>query len=125
LQLLTLLLNSEKTALDRKPAEPIIREIFTLGEQLEQSGGGANPYQRSERFLAQEASRLAFQSRHTDLGIELYKAASRKDQRPLFAAFNDDMKPRDMAPVLMLAHDNLQGEELGYVIDAALRQLQK
>ncbi len=124
LQLVALLLNSEKVARDRGRAEPIIREMFTLGEEIERAGGGANPFQRSEQYLAQEAARAAFVNGHTDLGIELYRAASRKDQRPLIAAFRDGMSARDTTSILMLAHDNLQGEPLGYVIDAAARRLE-
>jgi hypothetical protein len=125
MRLFTTLLNSEDVARDRRRAEPIIREIFSLGEQLDQAGGGSNAFQRNERYLAQEAARAAFQSGFIDLGIELYEAASRKDQRPLFAAFNDKLRTAELTRILMLAHDNLQGEALAYVIDAGIRHLEQ
>lgn len=115
LRLLTLFLSSEKIATDRGDAEPIIREVFTIGQQLEAGGAG--------RLLAQEAARQAFQNGHTELGIELYRAAERKDQTPLFAAFRDGLRERDLTTILMLAHDNLSGETRAYVIDAAIRHL--
>jgi hypothetical protein len=115
LRLLTTLLSSEEIAKDRGDAEPIIREIFTIGQQLEAAG--------ADRLLAQEAARQAFQNGHTDLGIELYRAAERKDQTPLFAAFRDGLRDRDLTAILMLAHDNLSGEARAYVIDAAIRHL--
>jgi hypothetical protein len=115
LRLLTLYLNSEEIATDRGDAEPIIREIFTIGQQLEARG--------TQGLVAQEASRQAFQNGHVELGIELYGAAERKDQAPLFAAFRKGLSKRDMTTILMLAHDNLGGETRAYVIDAAIRHL--
>jgi len=115
LRLLTTMLNSEEIATDRGDAEPIIREIFTIGRELEAAG--------ADRLIAQEAARQAFQNGHTDLGIELYRAAERKDQTPLFAAFRDGLRMSDLTTILMLAHDNLSGEARAYVIDAAIRHL--
>jgi hypothetical protein len=115
LRLLTLFLNSEEIAADRGDAEPIIREIFTIGRQLEAAGG--------ERLIAQEAARQAFQHGHIDLGLELYRSAERKDQTPLFAAFRDGLRRSDLTAILVLAHDNLSGETRAYVIDAAIRHL--
>jgi len=115
LRLLTIFLNSEEIASDRGDAEPIIREIFTIGQQLEAAG--------ADRLIAQEAARHAFRNGHTELGIELYRAAERKDQTPLFAAFREGLRERDLTTILMLAHDNLGGETRAYVIDAAIRHL--
>jgi hypothetical protein len=115
LRLLTIFLNSEEIASDRGDAEPIIREIFTIGLELEAAG--------ADRLIAQEAARHAFRNGHTELGIELYRAAERKDQTPLFAAFRDGLRERDLTTILMLAHDNLGGETRAYVIDAAIRHL--
>lgn len=115
LRLLTLFLSSKTIASDRGDAEPMIREIFTIGQQLEAAG--------ADRLLAQAAVQQAFQNGYTDLGIELYRAAERKDQTPLFAAFRDGLRKRDLTTILMLAHDNLSGEARAYVIDAAIRHL--
>jgi hypothetical protein len=115
LRLLTAFLNSEEIATDRGDAEPIIREIFTIGQQLETAG--------ADRLIAQEAARQAFQNGHTALGIELYRSAQRKDQTPLFSAFREGLSERDLTTILMLAHDNLTGETRAYVIDAAIRHL--
>ena len=117
LRFLGLLLGSEKIAGNRRQAEPLIRELFTIGNQLD--AGSAD----SRNAIAQNAAWHAFRNGYTDLGIELYTAASRKDQRPMFEAFNDKLNKRDMPVLLMLAHDNLRGETLGYVIDAAIRYL--
>lgn len=118
MRLATNLLNSQKVAGDRKKAEPVIREIFAIGEELDKSGNYND-------YVAQNAAAQAFQHGYTDLGVELYKAASKKDQRPLFAAFSDEAKPKELTPIFMLAQDNLAGEELGYVIDAGIRKLEK
>jgi hypothetical protein len=115
LRLLTAFLNSTELATDRGDAEPIIREIFTIGRQLDAAGAG--------RLVAQEAARQAFQNGHTELGIELYRGAEHKDQTPLFAAFRDGLRERDLTAILMLAHDSLSGETRAYVIDAAIRHL--
>jgi hypothetical protein len=115
LRLLTLFMSSEEIAADRGDAEPIIREIFAIGQQLDASG--------ASRLLAQEAARHAFHNGHMALGVELYRAAERKDQTPLFAAFRKGLRERDLTTTLMLAHDNLSGETRAYVIDAAIRHL--
>lgn len=124
LQLLVVALSSEKTAGDRDEAEPIIREIFAIGQELDGAGGGSF-FERNDSMIAQDAAWHAFRGGHTDLGMELYRAAGRKDQRPLFEAFNDKVDDDDLPALLMLAHDNLRGAELGYVIDAAIRHLGK
>lgn len=118
LRVLGLLLSAEKIAGNRRDAEPLIREIFTIGSQLDAGGGNRNA-------IAQDAAWHAFHNGYTDLGIELYTAAARKDQQPMFEAFNDKLNKRDMPALLMLAHDNLRGETLGYVIDAAIRYLNR
>jgi hypothetical protein len=115
LRLLTLFLNSEEIASDRGDAEPIIREIFTIGQQLEAAG--------ADRLIAQEAAKHAFKNGHTALGVELYRVAERKDQTPLFDAFRKGLDEDDLTTILMLAHDNLGGETRAYVIDAAIRHL--
>src|SRR5690606_12593398 len=111
-------------ARDRGKAEPIIREIFTLGQERDRAGANASFLDRSTTFYAQEAAAHAFRNGHIDLGIELYKAAANKDQRPLFQAFRPGLSERDLKAILLLAHDNLRGEQLGYVIDAAVRHLE-
>jgi hypothetical protein len=115
LRLLTTLLNSEEIATDRGDAEPIIREIFKIGSDLEANS--------TNQLIAQEAARQAFRNGYTDLGIELYRAAQRKDQAPLFEAFHEGLRKRDLTEILMLANDNLSGESRAYVIDAAIRYL--
>jgi hypothetical protein len=115
LRLLALFLNSEEIASDRGDAEPIIREIFTIGQQLEAAGTNA--------LIAQEAAKHAFKNGHTALGVELYRAAERKDQTPLFDAFVEGLDEDDLTTILMLAHDSLGGETRAYVIDAAIRHL--
>lgn len=121
LRILHLAMNNEKTAKNRRAAEPIIREIFTIGADIEKAGASGRS---GDQHYSQNAARLAFQHGYTDLGIELYKAAPIKDQRPLFAALTPETKARDMTPILMLAQDNLSGEPLGYVIDSAARALE-
>lgn len=119
LRFLGVLLDAEKIAGNRRQAEPLIREIFTIGSQIDASGSD------SRNAIAQNAAWQAFHNGYTDLGIELYTAASRKDQQPMFEAFNEKLNKRDMPVLLMLAHDNLRGEPLGYVIDAAIRYLNR
>lgn len=121
LRILNLAMNNEKTAKNRRAAEPLIREIFAIGAEIEKAGASGRS---GDQHYSQNAARLAFQHGYTDLGIELYKAAPIKDQRPLFAALTPETKPRDMTPILMLAQDNLSGERLGYVIDSAARALE-
>ena len=79
LRLLGILLGAEKIAGSRRDAEPLIREIFMIGSQLDAGGGNRNA-------IAQNAAWHAFHNGYTDLGIELYTAASRKDQQPMFEA---------------------------------------
>jgi hypothetical protein len=104
---------------DRGEAEAALREMFTLGEELDKAAA----QNRSRSDYAQNAATLAFKAGYTDLGIELYRAASSKDQRPFFSAFEENTKPADFPRILMTAHDNLRGDELGYVIDSAIRRL--
>lgn len=104
---------------DRAAAETQIREMFKLGEELDKAA--AQDRRRGE--FAQNAATQAFQAGYTDLGIELYLAASSKDQRPFFAAFSEKADPAEFPKVLMVAHDNLGGNEMSYVVDAAIRQL--
>lgn len=100
-------------------AEAQIREMFKLGEELDKAA--ALDHQRGD--YAQSAATQAFQAGYIDLGIELYRAASSKDQRPFFAAFSEKTDAAEFPKVLMVAHDNLGGNEMGYVVDAAIRQL--
>lgn len=123
LRLLYGLMDSRKIGGNRKRAEPILREMFTIGQKIDQNPSGYPG--RWDRYTAQRVAGRAFSEGYTDLGIDLYQKADYKDQRPLFKAFTDNMKPKDMAPVLMLAQDNLQGQRLQIVIDAAIRHLQK
>lgn len=121
--LLRRLVESKKIGGDRKQAEPMLRKMFSIAQEIDK-----NPRHypgRWNQYTAQAVAGVAFKEGYTDLGIELYRAAAHKDQRPLLAAFPDGMKPHDMTPVLMLAQDNLQGRRLQAVIDAAIRHLQK
>ena len=106
---------------DRAEAEKLIREMFALGQEIDTAagqGGGRGDF-------AQNAATQAFQAGYIDLGLELYQAASNKDQRPLFAAFSENADPSKFPEVLMVAHDNLRGDEMSYVVDAALRRLKQ
>lgn len=107
---------------DRGDAEAAIRQMFTLGEEVDRT---AAQNRARDAANAQNAAKLAFSAGYADLGIELYRAATTKDQRPFFAAFSGKMKSSDYPEVLMLAHDSLRGENLGYVIDSAVRALKK
>lgn len=116
------LLESKKIAGDRGKAEPLIREMFKLGQHLDKGSGLA--YEGgADHYSAQAAAAIAFQNGYTDLGIELYQAATNRDQRPQVAAFSDNMKAADMSKLLMLAQDNASGDALGYVIDQAIGYL--
>ena len=106
---------------DRGKAEAAIREMFALGDALDKEAAQS----QARGYYAQNAAAQAFKAGYADLGIELYRAASIKDQRPLFEAFSERSKPADFPKVLMTAHDNLQGEALGYVIDSAIRRLEE
>jgi hypothetical protein len=123
LRVLGAALGSEEIGGDRGDAEPLIREMFDIGQQLDARDGGV--FDRNTQMIAQNAAWNAFHNGYTDLGLELYKAAARKDQRPLFEAFNDKVDDDDLTALLMTAHDSLAGEQLGYVIDAAIRHLGK
>ncbi|HNS86091.1 MAG TPA: hypothetical protein PKH09_04240 [Parvularculaceae bacterium] len=104
---------------DRKKAETAIRDMFALGDEFDKMAAA----ERTSSQFAQNAARKAFSAGYIDLGVELYNAASNKDQKPFFDAFTENTNRGDFPKVLMLAHDNLRGEELGYVIDAAIRGL--
>jgi hypothetical protein len=127
LRLLATLMDCTGIAADRKQAEPILRKIFAIAEEMDKADSGSPSDVRSDHYRAGQVATRAFSSGYTDLGIELYRAATNKDQRPLLQAFTDHMKTREMTPVLMLAQaqDNLHGQPLQYVIDAGIRQLQK
>ncbi len=117
------LMDSKKIGADRKQAEPILRKMFSIAQEIDK-----NPSHypgRFDHYTAQRVATTAFEKGYTDLGVELYRATANKDQRPLLHAFTDGMKPHDMAPAFMLAQDNLQGQRLQYVIDAGIRHLQK
>jgi hypothetical protein len=104
---------------DRKKAEAEIREMFSIGEEFDKMAAA----ERASAFYAENAARKAFGAGYIDLGVELYNSASHKDQRPFFDAFSKNTNRPDYPRILMTAHDNLQGEELSYVIDAAIRGL--
>ena len=104
---------------DRGEAETHIREMFAIGEEIDKAGGQSA---RGGEF-AQNAATQAFEAGYIDLGLELYQAAYNKDQRPLFAAFSAKADASKFPEVLMVAHDNLRGDEMGYVVDAAIRRL--
>jgi hypothetical protein len=106
---------------DRGDAEKAIREMFAYGVELDSSAAQG----RTRALNAQNAASVAFRAGYTDLGIELYRAASNKDQRPFFDAFKDKTDADDFPAILLTAHDNLRGEELGYVIDAAIRRIEQ
>jgi hypothetical protein len=118
------LMGSPKIAGNRSKAEPVIREMFQIGEDMDKGSGSAY-VGGVDRYTAQGAATAAFSNGYTDLGIELYEAATNKDQRPLLAAFTDQISKNDMSRVLMLAQDNVSGNYLGYVIDSAIRHLKK
>ena len=124
------LMSSDKIAGNRGKAEPIIREMFQFGETKDKaanaSGGYDNSYSRGQSYQAEHAAELAFSNGYTDLGIELYQKATYKDHRPLLHAFTDKISKSDMTKVLMLAQDNATSAEyLSYVINSAIRHLQK
>ena len=126
LRLLYTLMDPKKIAGDRKQAEPILREMFSIAQEMDKAGSGSSSYYgQADNYRAEQVATQAFSNGYTDLGIELYEAAANKDQRPLLHAFSDNMKPSDMTPVLMLAQVNLSGQPLQYVIDAGIRHLQK
>lgn len=118
------LLASKKIAGNRSVAEPIIREMFKIGQGMDK-GNGLSYAGGSDHYTAQNAATMAFENGYTDLGIELYQAAENRDQRPLVAAFPDNMKKADMPKLLMLAQDNASGDALGYVVDHAITYLQR
>lgn len=105
---------------DRGDTEKAIREMFAYGEELDKAAAQG----RSQATNAQNAAIVAFKAGYTELGIELYRTAPGKDQRPFFTAFGENSDPDDFPALLLVAHDNLRGEPLGYVIDACIRRLQ-
>lgn len=105
---------------DRGKAEAAIREMFAMGEGFDERAAA----ERSDGYFAQNAARKAFSAGYADLGVELYDAAAVKDQRPFFDAFSASTKRSDYPKILMTAHDNLNGDQLSYVVDAAIRGLQ-
>ncbi|MEZ5542137.1 MAG: hypothetical protein R3F42_08840 [Pseudomonadota bacterium] len=105
---------------ERSAAEPALRDLFAKGEALDAQGAQS----RDRGYYAELAATQAFRAGYTDLGLELYRAASNKDQRPFFAAF-EGAKPDDFPALLLAAYDSLRGESLAYVIDAAIRCLRK
>ncbi len=123
------LMDSDKVAKDRSKAEPIIREMFQIGQADDEKSNASGTYNsrfaRGSSYEAQAAAERAFSNGYTDLGIELYEKASYKDQRPLLQAITDKISKADMTRVLMLAQDNVSGNNLGYVIDRAIRHLKK
>jgi hypothetical protein len=123
--LLRRLAESKKIGGDRKQAEPILRKMFSIAQEIDKNPAHYRGQARFNQYTAQAVAEIAFKSGYTDLGIEFYRAAAHKDQRPLLAAFSDGMKPDAMGPLLMLAQDNVQGQRLQYVVDAAIRHLQK
>ncbi|HEX5463124.1 MAG TPA: hypothetical protein VFW88_00225, partial [Burkholderiales bacterium] len=117
------LAESKKIGGDRKQAEPMLRKMFSIAQEIDKNPSHYRG--RWNQYTAQAVAGVAFKNGYTDLGIELYRAAAHKNQIPLLAAFSDGMKPQDMGPILMVAQDNLQGIHLRAVIDRAIRHLQK
>lgn len=123
------LLASKQIAGDKSRAEPLIREMFAIGQDIDKSGGishGGGSYMNryTDQYIAQNAAAAAFRNGYVDLGIELYQTAANKDQRPLLAAFDGKLSRADMTRVLMLAQNNVNGRSLALVVDHAIRQLQ-
>ncbi len=124
------LMDSDKVAKNSGEAEPIIREIFRIGEASDVAanakGESYEQYARGRSYVAEGAAADAFKNGYTDLGIELYEKATYKDHRPLLFAFTDTISKSDMTKVLMLAQDNATSPQyLSYVVDAAIRHLEK
>lgn len=124
------LLTSKQIAGDKAKAEPLIREMFAIGQKIDKAGGishggGYAMTRYTDNKIAQNAAKAAFENGYIDLGIELYRKAANKDQRPLLAAFDSKISKSDMTRVLMLAQNNVQGQRLAYVIDTAIAHLQK
>lgn len=100
-------------------AEKAIRDYFAIGQEFDERARQDGV----KGMYSQEAARTAFSAGYTDLGIELYTLAPSRDQRPLFAAFSEATKRSDYPKILMTAHDNLSGDPMSYVVDAAIRGL--
>ena len=123
------LLASKQIARNRARAEPLIRDMFAIGQGIDQAGGishggGYYMHRYTDNYIAQNAARTAFENGYVDLGIELYQKASNKDQRPLLAAFAGKLSKTDMTRLLMLAQNNVAGQGRAYVVDQAIRHLQ-
>lgn len=123
------LMSAKVIAADPRKAEPIIREMFRIGQAVDAKLNASRAYRNRLAFdrsrRAQSAVTLAFENGYTDLGIELYGKAAYKDQRPLLVAFTPNISKADMTRVLMLAQDNVRSPRYrSYVVDAAVRHLQ-
>ncbi|WP_066454173.1 hypothetical protein [Castellaniella caeni] len=116
------LLKIPAIATSQAKAEPLIREMFQIGQTLDK-GQGVQYSGGSDRMIAQNAAAAAFRNGYVDLGIELYRAAANKDQRPLLAAFEKKIAPQDTTRVLMLANNQLSGDRMKTVVDHAIRAL--
>lgn len=103
-------------------AEPLIREMFQIGQELDR-GQGVGHVGGTDRMIAQNAAAAAFRNGYIDLGIELYRAADNKDQRPLLAAFEGKISPQDTTRVLMLANNQLSEDRAKTVVDHAIHAL--
>lgn len=107
---------------DQKKAEPLIREMFQIGQDLDK-GQGVQYTGGSDRMIAQNAAAAAFRNGYVDLGIELYQTAGNKDQRPLLAAFEGKISAKDTTRVLMLASNQLTEDRVKTVVDHAIHAL--
>lgn len=109
------LLASKKVAGDKAEAEPLIRKMFAIGQNMDNAGGvshgdGNHMTRYTDQHIAQNGARTALENGYVDLRIELYQKAANKDQRPLLAAFNGKISTVDMTGVLMLAQSNVESQ---------------
>ena len=109
---------------DQGKAEPLIREMFQIGQEMDK-GQGVQHVGGTDRMIAQNAAAMAFRNGYVDLGIELYRAAGNKDQRPLLAAFEGKISPKDATRVLMLASNQLSEDRVKTVVDHAVLALDR
>ncbi|MBN9566899.1 MAG: hypothetical protein J0H79_04745 [Alphaproteobacteria bacterium] len=123
------LLAAKSVSGDRDKAEPLIRDIFAIGQKIDAAGGethgdGYYMSRYTDNQFAQNAAKQAFSLGYTDLGIELYQKAQNRDQKPLLAAFDKKLSKEDLTKVLMLAQNNVSGDRLAYIVDHAITNLQ-
>ena len=115
LRLLDLQVRHHAEAEDQAAAEEALRAYFAVGEEMDLAG--------ARDLYAQQAAELAFEFGFFDLGVVLYRAASRKDHRPVREALRDGPDREQYPTLLMLAHDHAEGN-LPDVIDVAIGGLE-